>query len=486
MLHPLLQRQLRRIGLALDQPPSVDDWKALLAQVSGTYAQAEEDRSTLERSLDDSAHAYLPEPSPRAAETQLATERDKLLKTVALLELTQDAVVDGILVIGAAGEVIGYNEKFVEIWRVPPEIMALRDGNRLLEHMRPMLPDTDKFDAVLRRLRAAPEERWNDEIMLVDGQVIERFSGPVPLPVGEGSGRIWMFRDVTDRRRAEDAICELNALLEDRIASRTTLLETANRELDENLRKLKETQAELVQTGKMAAIGTLVAGLSHELNNPINIIGGFAQSLLKRAALDDPARTALEAIGRQADRCAALVRALLDFSRRSSSAKPVPTAAGRLLAQAAELVGAQARRHGVDLRIAVARELPEIEVCPVEIETAILNLVGNALDATAPGGAIELRAEPVEADARPGVEITVIDAGAGIPPEILPRIFDPFFTTKPPGSGTGLGLSLTRQIVERHHGTIRVESQVGSGTTMRLWIPALRAPAALAETGMIT
>jgi signal transduction histidine kinase len=381
---------------------------------------------------------------------------------------------------------VGYNERFVEIWKVPPELMASRDGARLLEHLLPMVPDPARFTAVLQRLRAAPQERWHDELLLVDNRVIERFSGPVPLPDGAGFGRIWMFRDVTDRRRAEDAICELNELLENRIATRTSLLEVANRELDENLRKLREAQAELVQTGKMAAIGTLVAGLSHELNNPINIIAGFSQSLLKRAALDDPSRAALEAIERQSGRCAGLVRALLDFSRRSSSEKPVPTRAERVLGRAAELVGAEARRHGVDLRIAVASELPEIEVCAVEIETAILNLIGNALDATPAGGTVELRAVPAAADARPGIEIAVIDAGAGIPPELLTRIFDPFFTTKPPGKGTGLGLSLTRQIVERHHGSIRVESHVGTGTTMLMWIPAAPLPSVPRQIRSIT
>ena len=198
--------------------------------------------------------------------------------------------------------------------------------------------------------------------------------------------------------------------------------------------ELSETQDQLVLAGKMAAIGTLVAGLSHELNNPIGVILGSAQVLLERATPGDPATRALAAIERQARRCASLVNALLDFSRARAPTRE-PHAAGSLLERVAHLASGHPRRHQVRLALAPAEGLPTIEVCATEIESALLNLIGNAFDATPSGGAIEVRAQAAAIGGRDGVEFSVRDSGDGIPDEVLPRIFDPFFTTKVAGQG---------------------------------------------------
>jgi signal transduction histidine kinase len=109
-----------------------------------------------------------------------------------------------------------------------------------------------------------------------------------------------------------------------------------------------------------------------------------------------------------------------------------------------------------------------------EIESALLNLITNALDATPAGGSVKVSAYPV--DHAQGVELVVADTGSGMPEEVLQRAFDPFFTTKPVGQGTGLGLSITRNIVEAHGGAIDVKTAAGAGTTVRLWLPAAGAP----------
>ena len=115
--------------------------------------------------------------------------------------------------------------------------------------------------------------------------------------------------------------------------------------------------------------------------------------------------------------------------------------------------------------------LPSVIICAQEIESALLNLVSNALDATPAGGTTTVTLAATARGGRSGVEIDVIDTGRGIPRNVLPRIFDPFFTTKPVGEGTGIGLPLTRQVVEGHGGTIDVRTAEGVGTTMRLWLP---------------
>ena len=236
--------------------------------------------------------------------------------------------------------------------------------------------------------------------------------------------------------------------------------------------ELSETQDQLVRAGKMAAIGTLVAGLSHELNNPIGVILGTAQVLLESVDAKGPTARGLTAIERQARRSASLVNALLDFSRERPPTRE-PFAAGALLDRVAHLASSHPRRHQVRLVLAPDDGLPMIDVSVTEIESALLNLIGNAFDATPAGGSIEVRATAVSDNGRPGVQLTVRDTGSGIADDVLPRIFDPFFTTKAVGKGTGLGLSLTRKIVEAHDGRIDVETRVGAGTTIRLWLPGL-------------
>jgi signal transduction histidine kinase len=252
-------------------------------------------------------------------------------------------------------------------------------------------------------------------------------------------------------------------------------LHRAISDLESALTSLRQSQQQLVQASKMAAVGTMIAGLSHELNNPLAIIAINAQQLMKMPCMDAPAATrALTRIRTQTERCTHLVRSLLDYSRRS---QPIlePILPKKLLGQVAQLATPWAQGRAVDIVLAGDwAELEGIELrgCVHEIETALLNLVNNAVGATPAGGWIAMRARAAASDGRPGVEITVSDTGHGIAAEVLPRIFDPFFTTKAPGEGTGLGLSITRQIVESHRGKIEVESQEGHGTSVQMWLPA--------------
>ncbi len=239
-------------------------------------------------------------------------------------------------------------------------------------------------------------------------------------------------------------------------------------------REVKRLRESLVQSEKMAAVGTLVAGLSHELNNPLGIILGFAQGLLRRGTLDESSRMAAASIERQAQRCAQLVRALLDFSRKKVPVRECVTVSA-LFERVRQLVSGQARRGDIRLEVtAPTGQLPELEVSVQEIESALLNLVANALDATPPGGTVSVSAREVTNGG--GVELVVSDTGEGMTEEVLQRAFDPFFTTKPVGQGTGLGLSITRNIVEAHAGAIDVKTAPGAGTTVRVWLPAAGAP----------
>jgi signal transduction histidine kinase len=257
-------------------------------------------------------------------------------------------------------------------------------------------------------------------------------------------------------------------------------LAAKHRELSSAMRKLNETQADLVQTEKLAAFGTLIAGMSHELGNPVTAILMNAQSLLGRIPSEMDGRRSLEVIERQARRAGRLLKLLMDASH-SKAITTAPVAVAELIARVAELAGiAQLRSKGVLLRLeTVGSGLPMVDASVEEMEVALLHVIKNALEAATPNGQVWVRANRRDDQKTPGVEILVGDSGAGIAPDVLGQIFDPLFTTKPVGSGMGLGLTLARRIVESHHGWIRVESQVGVGTVVRIWLPASSAIAPL-------
>jgi two-component system sensor kinase len=259
--------------------------------------------------------------------------------------------------------------------------------------------------------------------------------------------------------------------LEGRVVARTAELARANADLAASVKQLEDTQQQLLHAGRMAAVGTLIAGLSHELNNPLTVIIGNMENLVRlMPAADDQQRRMAEAIERQARRAARLVGALLRFARTQPE-KREPVDPRDLVRTVADLVSAEARRRDIDLQVSLPEELPAIAISQQDIESALVNITTNALQATPPRGRVEVEVAPEERAGASGVAFVVRDTGVGIEPELLPQIFDPFFTTKPAGQGTGLGLSLARQAVTAHGGHIDVDSTPGQGTAMRLWIP---------------
>jgi PAS domain S-box-containing protein len=299
----------------------------------------------------------------------------------------------------------------------------------------------------------------------------------VPLRNGHGevTGILGIYVDITDRKRMETECAAAKEAAEAAAERQRRMVEEVTEKhnaLERALATLRETQEELVQVGKMAAVGTLAAGMSHELNNPLAAILVASQSLLRRLPADSPWRATVDVIERQAVRSSRLVTMLLDFSRR----KPVcrqPVSIGAVVDGVLELARSQVRGSNVSLEgVADGDGLPIIQGDAQQLEVALLNLVKNALDAISERGSVKLLARPESQGGREGVEVTVRDTGCGIPPQVLHQIFDPFFTTKPVGKGTGLGLTLARRIIEAHGGQIRAESQVGCGTTMRIWLPA--------------
>jgi signal transduction histidine kinase len=229
------------------------------------------------------------------------------------------------------------------------------------------------------------------------------------------------------------------------------------------------------QADKLAALGTLSAGIAHEINNPIGIITSRVEVMLLEGAegeLPPETRKDLDVILRHARRVAAITQGLLSFARQSSGARG-PVNLNRVAEEIVQLTRKDMSRARVEVTLKLDEAMPTIVADANAIGQVLLNLLTNAWRAMPEGG--EITIETTHLVAAHTVRLTVRDTGPGIPPEILPKIFDPFFTTKP--DGTGLGLSISHGIVQDHRGTLSVRSEVGKGSAFTLSFP-LDVPAA--------
>jgi GAF domain-containing protein/CheY-like chemotaxis protein len=248
-------------------------------------------------------------------------------------------------------------------------------------------------------------------------------------------------------------------------------------ELGTRLRELQDTQAQLVQAAKLSAVGQLVSGVAHELNNPLSVVIGHAQLLLAKNPPPE-VRRPVELMLSQGDRMARIVQGLLLFSRqRQPSRGPVDVAT--IVGQILELRAAQLRLSGI--RTEVENHVGDVRASgdSHQIQQVFLNLLLNAEQAILDGhvgDCIRVETRARRGADREWVVVEVSDNGPGIAPEVLPSIFDPFFTTKPVGQGTGLGLSVSYGIVEQHGGRLTAESRAGR-TVFRVELPAMSAVA---------
>jgi signal transduction histidine kinase len=223
------------------------------------------------------------------------------------------------------------------------------------------------------------------------------------------------------------------------------------------------------QSDKLAALGTLSAGVAHEINNPIGVITSRVEVMMLEAAdssLSPEMRKDLEVILRHARRVATITQGLLSFARQSSGTQG-PVELNRVAEEIVQLVQKDMGRSRVTVSTELGEGLPLITADANAVGQVLLNLLTNARRAMPDGGSIAV--ETVLVDSGRSIRLAVRDSGPGIPPDILPKIFDPFFTTR--SDGTGLGLSISHGIMEDHRGTIDVSSEVGRGTVFTLTFP---------------
>jgi two-component system, NtrC family, sensor kinase len=363
------------------------------------------------------------------AQAAIALENARLVELLSSAkrewEKTVDAISQAICIIDAHGTVRRANRVFAEL--IQTAVTAI-PGRPWIGLLPPQWSDP-VARAIAEPNATTTEIRAGDRTLLL-----------TTIPMAEPGSAVLVFEDQTDRRRLQE---------------------------------------QLIQSEKMSAIGQLIAGVAHDLNNPLASVVGFSDFLAEAGEIPSSLREPLQVIRQEAERAATIVKNLLSFARRQEGERtrlPVRT----LLDSTLALLRNQLMAHKVEATLEVEPGLPDIEVSPNQIKQVFVNIINNACQAIAtdaPSGRIWITAKRVH----DSVAVIVTDSGPGMPEEIASRVFEPFFTTKPEGTGTGLGLSISQGIVKEHGGRITLETPSGGGATFTVELP-LPAEAARAES----
>ena len=262
----------------------------------------------------------------------------------------------------------------------------------------------------------------------------------------------------------------------------TENIELSQSKLKQTVETLKTTQAQLIQSEKLSAVGEFVAGVAHELNNPLAAVMGFSE-MLRNADVGEKHARHLDLVFKSAQRCQKIVQSLLSFARRAAPERK-PVSVNRLIEDVLEMIAYPLRTSNVKVITQFGTKLPVVLADGHQVQQVVLNLINNArqaIEAHTDSGRITITTSH---DVR-FVRIVIQDNGPGIAPENLKRIFDPFFTTKEVGKGTGLGLSLCYGMIREHGGNILVSSQPGEGASFTIELPVAD-EAAWFETSFMT
>ena len=259
-------------------------------------------------------------------------------------------------------------------------------------------------------------------------------------------------------RRRDEEIRAFNEELQKRVEERTA--------------ELKSAQDQILRTRRLAALGSLGAGLAHELNNPMTAVTGYLTILRKHAAPGTPQAEMLSRAQEQAGRVSRVVEDLRSFADQERQVPGQRFSLPHTVDAALSLYEDRLRASGITLTREVQDPLPEAQGDPVQIQQVVAHLVENAINAMAAGGRLDVQLGTVDGDA---LRLRIADTGRGIPAPLRERIFDPFFTTKEHAGQVGLGLSVSHSIVEAHHGRIVVESEEGLGAAFTVLLPAAAA-----------
>lgn len=590
-LEPLLSAQGEVIG-CINIGHDITNRKQAEQQLHRAYGDLEKRIEERTRELHEANTALEQEVAVRKK-----TE-EELERSLSMLQVTLESATDGIVAVDARGRLINWNQNWAEMWRVEIDETHPPVGWLLCDRMMPYLVMPSVFEARFLELLDRPEEVFTDLLELLDGRVLECFSMPRTIN-DRVLGRVWSFRDVTLRKRAEEALAASEAVYREAIenaygvpyrwcfdkedfdfmgggieallgipAGKITrkhlieMIEEAiildpkapqnssdlqraflHREVDRYQVDLKITtargetkwvndcsvpvvdeasgkvigslgilqditprkvaeeayrlqQERLTQTEKLVALGTLVSGVAHEINNPNNFImlntplltdawasakpildqyyeenGEFLLGGLEYSEMGGQIRELLRGVYDGSRRIASIVQELRDFARPSDETMTDMVDMNKVVRSALVLLRSIISRSTDNFQVQYADGLPAVHGNFHRLEQVVINLIQNACQAL-PDTSRAVRVATFFEAGTGSVVLEVSDEGVGIKKEMLKHIYDPFFTTKRDDGGTGLGLSISTKIVHAHHGTIDFESEDQKGTTARITLPA--------------
>lgn len=418
----------------------------------------------------------------------------RLLRTNSVLKAQQEASIDGILVVDEYRESISYNQRFIDLWQIPQSTIETGKHQAIFASILDKLINPEEFVSTLEYLFEHPDESCRNEIYLKDGKTLERYIASVLSSTGENYGKIFYFRDITERKLAE------------------AKLRQQTQELENALQKLQNAQVQLIQSEKMSSLGQLVAGIAHEINNPVNFIEAnltytqeYFEDLLKLIEiyqndssenlqaeefiqeiefdyLQEDLPNIISSMKTGAKRIGDIVLSLRTFSRLDEAEFKTIDIHESI---DSTLMVLQNSLEPKPQRVAIIvtkefNDLPLVECFAGKLNQVFLNILNNAIYALEEAiknhkfseneyPHIRISTQLIQQNT---VQISIIDNGRGIPEDNINKLFDPFFTTKPVGEGTGLGLSVSYQIiVEQHKGQLNCISTLGEGTEFQIQIP---------------
>jgi PAS domain S-box-containing protein len=356
-----------------------------------------------------------------------------------LLTTQQEVSIDGILIVDENLNILSYNKRFVEMWNVPLKLINSKDDNAVMQSANDKIANPEAFYQRIQYINEHKQETSYDELVLKDGRFFERHSAPMIGLDDQYLGRVWNFRDITERRK---------------------------------------TEAMLIHADRMASLGEMAAGIAHEINQPLNILSLVMDSILfegtKSGTLDigyfkDKSDKIFDNITR--------IRNIIDhiraFSRSNDDYILTAFDINASIENAVSMISDQLKHDQISIGLYLENQLPQINGNTYKFEQVVINLLTNAKDAliekkNKEKDFFEMKIGIKSYQENKAIIVEVTDNGSGIAKEEIDKVMLPFYTTKDPGKGTGLGLSICYSIIKEMNGILEISSNPVNGTTVKI------------------